>query len=152
MWDWIATVFLILSIQVHEARRERWRGLWALLNGEGSLISLYVCLIVFGWITIDTQHFHSSNPDLGDKPSLFLGNIPDMIAAGGFTEEFFYQMHAKYGPMTGFHLAPGALNVSVADPDMAAGRMVWLFDILEVVFCFTNTLNRSLQKVPNPAS
>ena len=56
----------------------------------------------------------------GPPSSLLTGNIDEMIKAGGFSEELFFNLHGKYGDIVRFFIFPTMLNLSIADPDVVA--------------------------------
>lgn len=51
----------------------------------------------------------------GPTGNPFLGNIMDLVRAGGFNEQFFNQLHSEYGEVAGFWIF-GKLNISIANP------------------------------------
>mmetsp|Transcript_28986 Transcript_28986/g.46759 ORF Transcript_28986/g.46759 Transcript_28986/m.46759 type:complete len:553 (+) Transcript_28986:231-1889(+) len=53
----------------------------------------------------------------GPKPNLVLGDLSELIRAGGFNEKFFENLHGEYGEFTRFFLSPTMLNLSVVNPE-----------------------------------
>ncbi|KAH9256005.1 hypothetical protein BASA81_005781 [Batrachochytrium salamandrivorans] len=47
-----------------------------------------------------------------------LGNIGEMIEAGGFSQELFIKFHKDHGDLLRFYIGPGSLNISVNDPEL----------------------------------
>ena len=41
----------------------------------------------------------------------------------GLNDQFFKNLHGKYGDIAAFHLMPGVVNLSVADPALASEVM-----------------------------
>ncbi|KAH9261452.1 hypothetical protein BASA81_000096 [Batrachochytrium salamandrivorans] len=54
----------------------------------------------------------------GPKCDPMLGNLGEMIAAGGFSQELFAELHAKHGDVVRFYIGPTNLNISVNDPEL----------------------------------
>ena len=57
----------------------------------------------------------------GPPASFLLGNVSDLVAAGGFNEKFFQTLHNKYGDVARFWIF-GDLNISVTNPSHAKSR------------------------------
>jgi len=53
----------------------------------------------------------------GPAASLLLGNLADLVREGGFGEQFFTQLHQKYGSFARLWLGGAILNLSVSDPE-----------------------------------
>jgi len=53
----------------------------------------------------------------GGKPSLFIGDLKMLLDAGGFNEQFFINLHSKYGELARFWLSPTMMNVSLTNPN-----------------------------------
>ena len=54
----------------------------------------------------------------GPPANFLLGNVSDLVAAGGFNEKFFQTLHDKYGEVARFWIF-GDLNISVTNPSHA---------------------------------
>ncbi|CAK9109524.1 Cytochrome P450 4e3 (CYPIVE3), partial [Durusdinium trenchii] len=53
----------------------------------------------------------------GPAVHLVMGNLMDLVEAGGFNEQFFENLHGSYGDFARFFLSPVHLNLSTTNPE-----------------------------------
>ena len=88
------------------------------LKGGGALLLAYTLYRTARGISWQEEMKKKYGKILLEGSTWYGGNIADMIAAGGFSEEFFIRLHRAKGPIAAFFMLPNILNFSVVEPEM----------------------------------
>lgn len=66
-----------------------------------AILGLWLLRMAKAFATFAAWRAKMNKRFIGPPANIFLGNLSDLIAAGGFAEKFFVDLHAKYGERGG---------------------------------------------------